>query len=129
MLRLRLYLTAADLDAALEHGAIFHADANRRNVALHHALAANIHAVAAFDVPGNLAHNHNFTGGNVGLHGAVASDGHSVLRQRDRAFDAAIDVERFRAADVALDDQRTANGGLLHGGSDGFDWGEGVGVG
>src|SRR5580704_3452668 len=125
-LRLRLVLllliTAPHLDAAFEHGAVFHADAYGGNVSRDRAFAANIHAVAAIDVSIHLAHHHNFASADVSLHAAVAADGDAVVRQADLAFDAAINIKRFRTADFALDDERAADGGLLDGRADGFDW-------
>src|SRR5258706_6897086 len=124
-LRLRLVLllgfAALHLDATFEDGAVFPADAHGRDVSRDRAFAADIHAVAAVNVPTHLAHDNNFAGRDVGLHAAVAADGDAVVGQTDLALDAAIDIKRFRAADFALDDERTANGGLLDGRADGLD--------
>ena len=54
---------------------------------------------------------------------AVAADGDAAIGHRDFAFDAAVDVEGFGAADLALDDQSAADGGLIYGSSDVFGWG------
>ena len=77
---------------------------------------------AAINISVHLAHDYNFAGGDVGLHAAVASNGDAIVWQADLAFDAAIDIKRFRTADFALDDESTANGGLLDGRADGLDW-------
>jgi hypothetical protein len=114
--------TATNFDAAFQDGTIFHADANRGHVSGDRAFAADIDAVAALNVSVNLAHDHNLGGNNVGLHNAVAANGDAVVGQADFALDAAIHVKRFRAADFAFDDERTADGGLLDWRADGFNW-------
>ena len=43
----------------------------------------------------------------------MASDGDTVFRHADAAFDAAIDVKRFRTCDFAFNNDRLANGSLL----------------
>ena len=115
-----LLLAALDLDAALQHGAVLHADAHGGNVSCDRAFAADIHAVAAIDVSVHLAHHHNLAGSDVGLRAAVAADGDAVVGQADLAFDAAVDVERFRSAQFALDHERAADGGLLNRRAGGF---------
>src|SRR5208337_927313 len=121
LLILLLLFAALYLDAALENSAVLHTDPDGGNVAVDHAFTANIHAVAAFDVADDFTHHHNFASGNVGLYTAVAADGHAILRERDLAFDPAVNIERFRAGDFALDDKRPANGGLFDGRGGGFD--------
>src|SRR5208337_2482429 len=122
-LRLRvLFAFAADLNSALERGAVFHADAHGGNVAVDCAFGADIHAIAALDVAIHFAHDHDFAGLNAGVDLAVAADGDSALGHGDFAFDAAVDVESLGAADFALDDQRAADGGLIHRSGDSLDW-------
>src|ERR1700693_5411368 len=99
-------IAAAHLDPALEHGAVFHADAYGGNVSRDRAFAADIHAVTAINITVHLAHHDNFAGRDVGLRAAVAADGDAVVGQADLAFDAAVDVKRFRSAEFALDDER-----------------------
>ena len=105
-----LAVAAAHFDAAFEHGAIFHADAHRGNVSCNRAFAADIDAIAAFNVSAHLAHNHNFAGGDIRLHAAVSANGNAIIGQADLAFDAAVNVERFRAAEFAFNYERAANG-------------------
>src|SRR5208282_2895787 len=100
-----------------------------RNVAVDRAFAADVDAVAALDITGHFAHDHNFAGLDAGVNLAVAADGHAALGHGDLALDAAINVESFRPADFALDDQSAADGGLIDGRGDGFDRVVGVGVG
>src|SRR5207302_178338 len=60
-LRLRLLtflLRRAHFDAALQHSAIFNADALRDHVSCQRSFAANIHTIAALQVPLHLAHDH-----------------------------------------------------------------------
>ena len=117
-----LFAFVADLDSALERGAIFDADAHGGDVAVHRAFGSDVNAIAALDVASYFAHDHNFAGLDAGIDFAVAADSDSAFRHGDLAFDASVDVEGFGAADLALDDQSAANGGLIDGGGDGFDW-------
>jgi len=45
----------------------------------------------------------------------LAADGDTVARKVDRAFYLAVDEERFRSRDLALDDEGLTDGGLLAG--------------
>src|SRR3974390_3364462 len=101
------------LHAALEDGAVFDADALDDDIAGHRAVAADVEAVAADHVALYLAHDDDFARVNVSSHHAVAADGDAVLRNVDGAFHAAVDEQGLGAADLALDDQGAANGGLL----------------
>src|ERR1700731_1367029 len=93
-LRLILFaLGAAHFDATLYYGAIFHADAYCSYVSGDLAFAADVHAIAAFNIPADLAHHDYFAGNNVRLHAAVAANGDAVLRHGDLAFDAAIVIK------------------------------------
>src|SRR3989449_4189950 len=93
--------------------AVFHADARRDDVTRYGAFAANVKPVIADHITVYLAHDDNLAGIDVGRDGAVAADGNTVFRNVDSAFDAAVDIKRFRAADFPLDDEGTANAGLL----------------
>src|ERR1700692_1842224 len=93
------------------------------------AFSTDIDAIAALDVAGHFTHDHNFAGLNAGVNLAVASDGDAALRHVDFAFDAAIDVKGFGAADFALDVESAADGGLIHRSGDGLDRVVCVGVG
>jgi hypothetical protein len=57
------------------------------------------------DVALHAAQDHNFAGADVGDDAAVGCNGDAVIGKIDGALDAAIDVERFGAADFAFDDQ------------------------
>ena len=96
---------------------------------MHRAFGADIHAIAALDVARHFAHDHNFAGLNAGVDLAIAADGDSAFGHGDFAFNAAVDVQRLGAADFALDEQRAANGGLIHGSGNGFNGSVCVGVG
>src|SRR5262249_3785709 len=103
----------ANVDAALEVGAVFDADALADDVAGKRAFIADVDTVAAGDVALHLAQDHDFLGVDIGLHRSVAADGYPVAGKVDGAFHPAVDVERLRAGDFALDHQRLADGGLL----------------
>src|SRR5581483_9757771 len=103
--RLRVSLTiAANLNSAFERGAILDADARGRNIAVHRAFRANVHAIAALDVASHFAHDHNFAGLDAGVHFAVTANGDAALGHGDFALDPPVNVKSFRAADFALDD-------------------------
>src|ERR1700744_1269620 len=100
----------ADADAALEEGAILDRDTLRDHVAGQRALAADIHTVAGIDVAAHLAEHHDLAGRDVRCYLAIAANGDAVARQIDRPFDLAVDVERFRTGNFALDHQALADG-------------------
>src|ERR1700752_3661571 len=95
---------AADLYSALERRAIFHADADGRNVSGDGSFGTHIDAIAALDVAVDLAHHNDLFSLDAGVDLAIAADGHAALRHDDLAFNAAIDVESFRSSNLALDD-------------------------
>ena len=70
------------LHAASKHRAIFHADPLADHIAGERTFAADIHAIAALHVARDLAHDHNFTRGNVGGDYAVASNGDTMIFER-----------------------------------------------
>src|SRR5581483_3122669 len=94
-----------DVDAALEERAVFNRNALGDDVAGQRAFGADIHAIAGLQVTAHFAEHHDFARGDVGVHDAVASDGDAVAGQIDGTFDATIDVKRFGARNLALDDQ------------------------
>src|SRR5262249_50071107 len=81
---------------------------------------ADVQTVAADDIAVHLAHDHHFAGIDVGGNNAVPSNGDAVLGNIDGAFDAAVHIEGFGAADFTLDDQRPSDAGLLQGSIGGF---------
>ena len=121
-------LGGADLNASLQEGSVFNADALGDDISGQRAFAADIQAIDALDVARHLAHDYNFAGADIGGYDAVASDGDAVVGKIDSAFDLAIDIECFRSSDLALDYERAADGGLLHGRADRFDRVEGIWV-
>jgi hypothetical protein len=106
-------LASAHLDPTLHDGAVLYADTFGGNVAVDDAFAADIDSVAAFEIAGNFAHDHNFAGRDISLNDAIAPNGDTVVRQGDLALDTAIDIESFGAADLAFDDERAPDGGLF----------------
>ncbi len=106
----------ADVDAALEEGAVFDGDASGDDVAGERTVAANVDAVAGGEVAADFAQDHDLTGIDVGGDNSIASDSDAVAGQIDGTFDAAVDVERLGAGHFALDDERLADGGLVSGG-------------
>ena len=114
-------LGGADLNASLQEGSVFNADALGDDVSRQRTLATDIQAVNALDVAGYFAHDHNFAGADIRGDDAVASDGDAVVGKIDGALDLAIDVQRFRSGDLALDYQLAADGCLLHWRADSLD--------
>src|SRR5450631_3276501 len=80
----------------LKERSVFDAEPLGHNVAGERTFAADVHAFCDIHVATKFAHHHEFLGGNIGSHGALASDGKAVLHNRDGAFDLTINVERFR---------------------------------
>src|SRR5581483_5036343 len=109
-----------DLNAALQHGTVFHADAGSDDVADKRALAADVKAVTAINISIDLAHDDDFARGDVGRNRAVSTDGDAVIFHDDRAFDPSVNIEGFGTTDFALNHQRAADRGLLHGSANRF---------
>src|ERR1700756_3018662 len=63
----------ADVDAALEEGAIFDRDALRDHVAGQRAFAPDVDAVAGIDIAAHLAQHHDFAGRDIRRHLAIAT--------------------------------------------------------
>src|SRR6267154_1977614 len=105
----------ADFDSTLDIGAFFDADAVCDHVAGEHAFAANIQAIGAYDIPLHLAHDHNFIGGNIRRNDSIAPDGDTIAGKVDRSFNAPVNEERFRACNLAFDDERASDSSLIHG--------------
>ena len=114
LLRLVLFVFGgADLNAPFQKGAVFNADALGDDVSSQRSFAADIQTVDALNIASYFAHDHNFAGADIGGYDAIASDGDAVVGKIDGALDLAINVERFRSSDLALDYERTADRCLL----------------
>ena len=103
----------ADVDAALEEGAVFDGDAGGDDVAGERAFAADVDAVGGLAVAADFAENDDLAGADVGGYLAVAADGDAVAREVDGAFDFAVDVEGLGSGDLAFDYETLADGGLF----------------
>ena len=103
----------ADVDAALEEGAVFDGDAGGDDVAGEGAFAADVDAVGGLAVAAYLAENDDLASADVGGYLAVAADGDAVAGEIDGAFDFAVDVEGLGTGDLAFDDEALADGGLF----------------
>ena len=103
----------ADVDAALEEGAVFDGDAGSDDVAGEGAFGADVDAVGGLAVAADFAEDDDLAGHDVGGYLAVAADGDAVAGEVDGAFDFAVDVEGLGAGDFALDDEALADGGLV----------------
>lgn len=103
----------ADVNAALEIGAIFNADPLRNHVAGQGAFIPDVYPVAGIDVPVDFAEDNDFAGGNVGSHLAIATYYNAISGQIDGAFHVAVDVQHLAAGDFTFDGQGFANGRLL----------------
>ena len=110
----------ADVDSALEEGAVFDADASRSHVTGQSAFRTNINTIGRGDVPTNLAEDDDLAGSDVGRDLAIATDGDAIAGQVDAAFDLSIDKQRLRAVNLAFDEQAFADGGLFAGGRSGL---------
>ena len=83
----------ADVDAALEEGAVLNGDALGNDIAGQGTLVADVHPVAGHQVAAHLAGDYDFASVDVGIDDAVAADGGTVAGQIDGAFHAAVNVE------------------------------------
>ena len=108
-----LLVGRVQLHTATQHVAVFDADALADHVAGESAFAADVHAIAAFDIAGDFAHDYDFTSGDIGLHDAIAAHGYAMILECDGAFHAAVNVKRFAAGDFAFDHQGASDSGLL----------------
>ena len=109
----RLGIGLADVDSALEEGAILDADASRRYVAGESTLGANVDAVSGVDVALELSKHDDFTSADAGGHLAVLTHRDAIAGDGDAAFDLSVDKERFRSGNLALDREAFADAGLL----------------
>ena len=103
----------ADVDAALEEGAVFDGDAGGDDVAGEGTFAADVDAIGGLAVAADLTENDDFAGADVGGYLAVAADGDAVAGEVDGAFDFTVDVEGLGTGDFAFDDEALADGGLF----------------
>src|SRR5579859_6576332 len=87
-----LLVRLLDINAALEVGAVFDADALGNHITDEGAFIADIHAVAGGEVALHLADHHDLAGGDVGRDHAVAAHGNPVAGKIDGAFDPAINI-------------------------------------
>jgi hypothetical protein len=83
----------ADVDAALEEGAIPYADALRGHIPGQGTFAADVYTVAGVDVADYFAKNNYFTGSDVRRHLCIPANRDPVGRQADRPLDVAVDVQ------------------------------------
>src|ERR1700722_8179751 len=103
----------ANVNAALEERTLLDRNSRCDHVAGERAFAANIHAIAGLAVTTNLTQHDDLARYDVRGNLAIAAHGHTISRQIDCTFDLAVDVQRFGACQLALDDQRLANRRLL----------------
>jgi hypothetical protein len=103
----------ADVDAALEEGAVFDGDASRDDVAGEGTFGANVDAIGGLAVAANFAEDDDFASADVGGYLAVAADGDAVAGEVDGAFDFTVDVEGLGSRDLAFDYEAFADGGLF----------------
>ena len=82
-----------DVDAALEEGAIFNADAGGSHVACQGTFGADVDAIGSGDIAADLAQNDDFTGVDGGIDLPIAADREAIAGQVDGAFDFAINIE------------------------------------
>src|ERR1700688_3993744 len=116
-LLLRGLAALANIDAALEVGAVFDGDAGRGYGAGERAVTPDIHAIASRKVAAHFAKHNDLAGVDVGCHHTITADGDAVARQADRTFHPAINIKRLRSSHLALDHQRFADGRLVGSGS------------
>src|SRR5579884_4528973 len=84
----------ADINAALEEGAILNRDALRYDIARERAFAADVHSVTGVHVAAHFAEDDNFTGRDVRGYLSIAPHSHTIARKIDGPFYFAINVQR-----------------------------------
>jgi len=94
-----------DVNSTLEERAVFNRNSRRDDIAGERTIAANIHAIASGQVAANFAEDNDLAGIDIGGDNAVASNGDAISGQIDRAFHAAINIERFGPGDFTLNDK------------------------
>jgi len=115
-MRLRgLPFFCTNFDRTFYQRPVFDTHARGYDVTGHSRFAADVQAIGAMDVASHRSHDYNFLGADVGHDDGIAPDGDAAVSEIDRAFNSSIDIERFRTADIALDNHGTSNRGLLHG--------------
>jgi hypothetical protein len=103
----------ADVDAALEEGAVFDGDAGGDDVAGEGTFAADVDAVGGLAVAADFAENDDLASADVGGYLAVAADGDAVAGEIDGAFDFTVDVKGLGTGDLAFNYETFADGGLF----------------
>ena len=85
----------ADVDATLEVGAVFDADAGGSHVAAQRALGADVHAVGGSYVATHFAQDDDFACDYVSRDLSVAANGDAVAGKVDAALDFSVDKKRL----------------------------------
>jgi len=89
---LSLLAALADVDSALEEGAVFDRDARGDHVAGQRTVAADIDAVAGGQISANFAEDDDLPGIDVGGYHAVAANRNAIAGKIDGPFYSAIDI-------------------------------------
>jgi hypothetical protein len=92
-----------NFDAALEIGAVFDADARRRNIAGDGAIPLDVDPAACVDVADNFPVGDHVASVNFGSELSGGTDGEFVTLESNGAFDDAVNLQVFRAGNLALD--------------------------
>jgi hypothetical protein len=116
----------ADVNAALEEGAIANADALCGHIPGQRTFTADVHTVAGIDITAYFAKNHHFPGSDIRRHLGIPTNRDPTVRRVDRTLDVAVDIQRFGTYYFALDLQALADRGRT---SDCWRWGRRVGRG
>jgi hypothetical protein len=105
----------ADVNAALEEGAIANADALCGHIPGQRTFTADVHTVAGIDIAAHFAKNHHFPGSDIRRHLGIPANRDPAVRRVDRTLDVAFDIQRFGTYDFALDLQALADRGRISG--------------
>ena len=87
----------ADVDAALEEGAVLDGDAGGDDVAGERTFAADVDAVRCLAVATDFAENDDLAGCDIRCYLAVAANGDAVAGEVDGSFNLSVNVEGFGA--------------------------------
>src|ERR1019366_8892506 len=100
---MRFSTSHADVDAALEEGSIFDADAGGGDVACEDTFGTNVDAAGSQDIARELTENNDLAGADASRDIAVFAHGNAVAGNANTALDFAVDEQRFSAGDLTSD--------------------------
>ena len=97
----------------LHQCALVNADPLRYDVSMQRGFAPDVHALSAINISGDGACNDDFFRLDLPQYDRTTANRHAMIRKADVSFYAAVDKQRLRTAQFALQSRRRANRRLL----------------